>query len=60
MINIFLKIQRPKLAFPSVFTTIDLCMRHAFDKVECTDIVEGAPSDTSLTKTSMFKVNYLR
>jgi hypothetical protein len=39
-----LKIQRPKLAFPSVFTTIDLCMRHAFDQVECTDIVEGAPS----------------
>jgi len=39
-----LKIQRPKLAFPAVFTTIDLCMRQAFDEVECTEIVQGAPS----------------
>lgn len=38
-----LEIQRPKQAFPSVFNTIDLCMKDAFEKVTCTEIVTGAP-----------------
>ena len=38
-----LEIQRPKQAFPSVFNTIDLCMKDAFEKITCTDIVSGAP-----------------
>jgi hypothetical protein len=38
-----LEIQRPKQAFPSVFNTIDSCMKDAFEKVTCTDIVTGAP-----------------
>jgi len=38
-----LEIQRPKQAFPSVFNTIDLCMKDSFEKITCTDIVSGAP-----------------
>ena len=38
-----LQIQRPKQAFPAMFNTIDGYMRSAFDQIDCTDIVEGAP-----------------
>lgn len=41
-----LKIQRPKLAFPSVFNTIDLAMKDAFEKVPFCDIVTNAPEGT--------------
>lgn len=38
-----LGINRPKMPFPSVFTTIDGCMRNAFEAVTATEIVVGAP-----------------
>lgn len=38
-----LNILRPKQSFPSVFNTIDGCMKNAFEKISCTEIVENAP-----------------
>lgn len=38
-----LGINRPKQGFPSVFNTIDLCMKNAFDEKCCSTIVPDAP-----------------
>lgn len=41
-----LKINRPKQAFPSMFNTIDLCMKNGLEKVTLSELVDNAPEGT--------------
>jgi hypothetical protein len=54
-----LKINRPKAPFPSVFNTIDGCMKTGFDKKFASDIATGAPEaivthDDSYIQSKLF------